>query len=218
MTPNGREAVRERFDRVAADWDSNPARIELARAVLEAIRKAVKLRPDMNVMDFGAGTGLVTIGLLPYVHSITAVDASGEMLRVLDQKLHSLGVDNVRILHCDIATTPLPAAEFDLIVSSMVLHHIPNVSGAIMRLKPAIRPGGCIALADLDSEDGTFHPDPTGVYHRGLDRAEVCRWLQDAGFVNVAACDAHLITRLSPNGKTRQYPVFLVTGKVAENA
>jgi hypothetical protein len=69
-----------------------------------------------------------------------------------------------------------------MIVSSMVLHHIPDVPETVRRLRPCLRPNGWIALADLDSEDGTFHPDPTGVCHHGLDRNEVCRWLQDAGF------------------------------------
>jgi len=207
------EDVRARFDRVAAEWDANPGRVLLARAVVESIRIAVALRPDMNAMDFGAGTGLVTLGLLPYVGNLTAVDASGEMLRVLDEKLKALGIGNVHTMLCDIAKTPMPAATFDLIVSSMVLHHIPDVSEALQRLRPCLRPGGWIALADLESEDGTFHSDSTGVYHHGFDRDEVCRWLQDAGFVDTTVREAHRIVRPSGDGRTREYPVFLVTGR-----
>ena len=206
--------VRERFDRVAAEWDANPSRVVLARAVVEAIRNAVKLRPDMNAMDFGAGTGLVTLGLLPYVRSLTAVDASVEMLRVLDQKLKALQVGNVRTLLCDISKTPLPVAEFDLIVSSMVLHHISDVPQALRQLRPCLRPGGWVALADLESEDGTFHADPTGVFHHGLDRDEVCRWLHDAGFIDTTAGEAHRIVRPSTDGQVHEYPVFLVTGRI----
>jgi len=187
----------------------------LARAVADAIQKAVALRPDMNVMDFGAGTGLVTLGLLPYVGNLTAVDASGEMLRVLDEKLKALRIGNVHTMLCEIGKTPLPVAEFDLIVSSMVLHHIPDVPETLHRLRPCLRLGGWIALADLDSEDGTFHSDSTGVYHHGLDREEVCRWLQDARFTDTTSREAHRMVRSSPDGQTRQYPVFLVTGRAA---
>jgi len=81
------DAVRTRFDRLAAEWDANPGRVAIAKAVTAAIRNAVTLRPDMVAMDFGAGTGLVTLGLLSDVGSLTAVDASGEMLRLLDEKL-----------------------------------------------------------------------------------------------------------------------------------
>ena len=213
MTDSGTEQVRARFDRVAAEWDANPGRVVLARAVADAIRNAVPLRPDMNVMDFGAGTGLVTLGLLPHVDRFTAVDASGEMLRVLDGKLKALRIGNVHTMLCEIGKTPLPVAEFDLIVSSMVLHHIPDVPEALRRLRPCLRPGGWIALADLDSEDGTFHSDSTGVYHHGLDRNEVYRWLQEAGFADTVAREAHRIVRSSADGQTRQYPVFLVTGR-----
>jgi len=211
----GIDDVRARFDRVASDWDANPGRITLAKAVVEAIRKAVPLRPDMNAMDFGAGTGLVTLGILPYVRSLTAVDASGEMLRMLDQKVKVLRMGNVHTLFCDITKTRLPVVEFDLIVSSMVLHHIPDVSQALRQLRPCLRRGGWIALADLDSEDGTFHPDPTGVFHHGLDHNEVRRWLQDAGFMDTMAREAHRIVRTSADGKMREYPVFLVTGRAA---
>ena len=206
--------VRARFDRVAAEWDSNPVRVVLARTVAEAIRKVVPLRHDIKAMDFGAGTGLVTLALLPYVASVTAVDASGKMLRVLDEKLKALGIGNVHTVLCETDKTPLPAAEFDLIVSSMVLHHIPDVSQTLHRLRPCLRPGGWIALADLDSEDGSFHPDPTGVFHHGLDRGEIRRWLQAAGFVDITAREAHRIVRPSAEGQPRQYPVFLITGRV----
>jgi len=213
MTESGTEQVRARFDRVAAEWDANAGRVVLARAVADAIRKAVTLHPDMNAMDFGAGTGLVTLALLPHVAGVAAVDASGEMLHVLDQKVKALHIGNVHTMLCEIGKTPLPVAEFDLIVSSMVLHHIPDVPQAIRTLRPCLRPGGWIALADLDSEDGTFHSDPTGVYHHGLDRVEVCRWLRDAGFTDTAAREAHRITRNAPDGTVREYPVFLVTGR-----
>jgi tRNA (cmo5U34)-methyltransferase len=215
MDNNDTEDVRARFNRVAASWDSNPGRVSLALAVKQAIRNAVKLRPDMKVMDFGAGTGLVTLGLLPYVGSLTAVDASVEMLKVLDQKLKALQAGNVRTLLCDIAKTPLPVAEFDLIVSSMVLHHIRAIAQAFRKLRPCLRPGGWIALADLDTEDGTFHADPTGVFHHGFDRNDICQWLKEAGFVETSSRVAHRIVRPAADGVMHEYPVFLVTGRTA---
>jgi len=205
--------VSSRFDSVATEWDTNPVRVALAKAVVEAVRNAVRPRSDASAMDFGAGTGLVTLGLSPYVGSLLAVDSSSEMLRVLDLKLQALEAGNVRTQHCDIADAALPAASFDLIVSSMVLHHIPDVPQVIRRLRPALRTGGWIALADLETEDGTFHTDSTGVYHRGFDHDAVCRWLRDSGFTDTTASEAHRIIRAEPGGTKREYPVFLVTGR-----
>jgi ubiquinone/menaquinone biosynthesis C-methylase UbiE len=213
MTP-GIDEVRARFDRVAAGWDNNPARVALAKGVTEAILKAVPVSPEAEVLDFGAGTGLLTLGLLPSVARLTAVDASGEMLRVLSDKLHSLGIANVETLHCDISKDPLPEAKYSLVVSSMALHHVQDVPHTLLLLRRSLRPGGWIALADLDSEDGSFHPDPTGVFHNGFDRRKFCGWLEVAGFEGVTARDAYVMKRMSDSGAAREYPVFLACGQV----
>lgn len=213
MTTNGIAEVRARFNRVAAGWDSNPARVELARGVAEAIQKAVPISPDMEILDFGAGTGLLTLGLLPYVAHITAVDASDEMLRVLADKLRALGIGNVETRHCDIGKEPLPDAQYSLVVSSMVLHHIVDVPRTLSLLRRCLRPGGWIALADLDSEDGSFHPDPAGVFHKGFDHGQMHKWLEGAGFGEVDVRDAYRMVRSQPAGTSREYPLFLVTGR-----
>jgi len=206
---------RARFDRMAAEWDGNPMRVNLARAVVNTIRATVPLHAEMRALDFGAGTGLVTLGLLPCVAEVTAVDASAEMLRVLDEKLRAQHISQVQTLSCDISRTPLPANQFDLVVSSMVLHHLPDVASVLQRLRPCLRPSGWIALADLDTEDGSFHADMTGVYHQGLDRGAVCHWLEQAGFSAVAAHDAHRITRAAADGSAKEYGIFLITGRAA---
>jgi 2-polyprenyl-3-methyl-5-hydroxy-6-metoxy-1,4-benzoquinol methylase len=180
---------------------------------VEAIRAAVPLRADMAAMDFGAGTGLVSLGLLPEVGEVTAVEASGEMLRVLGLKVTSLGASNLRMLECDVGVAALPRGRFDLIVSSMVLHHLPDVATVPRHLRPSLRPGGWIALADLDSEDGTFHADPTGIFHHGFERAAVCRWLEETGFAEASAREAFRITRPGSDGVLRTYTVFLVTAR-----
>lgn len=200
--------VAARFDRAAGQWDSNPGRIALAKAVAGAIRKAIPLHSGMQMLDFGAGTGLLTLALQPYVGAITAVDTSTQMLRAMEEKLAALRIVNVKTVHADIARAPLPVAAFDVVVSSMVLHHIRDVLAALARLRPCVRPGGWIAVADLDAEDGSFHSDATGVYHRGFERPTVGAWLEQAGFAGAKTCDAHRIDR-----DGRQYGVFLATAR-----
>jgi 2-polyprenyl-3-methyl-5-hydroxy-6-metoxy-1,4-benzoquinol methylase len=185
----------------------------MASVIVEAIRESVPLSATMRVLDFGAGTGLVSLGLLPDVQEVTALDASGEMMRVLDEKVTALGIGNVHTLHCDITKSALPFEQYDLIVSSMVLHHLPDVASVLLRLRPALRSGGWIALADLDTEDGSFHSDMTGVYHCGFDRATVCRWLEEAGFTETASRESHRMVRPDADGVLRTYPIFLVTAR-----
>jgi len=202
-----------RFDDKAVEWDANPARVTLARAVAAAIREAVPLQSNMAVMDVGAGTGLVSLALLPFVREITAVDASSGMLGVLEEKARALGITNLHALQGDVAKAELPLGRFDLVVSSMTLHHLPDVPLVLLRLRSLLREGGWLALADLDVEDGTFHADPAGIYHHGFARETVCRWLEAAGFADTASREAYRITRPGSDGVLRTYPVFLVTAR-----
>ncbi len=72
-----------------------------------------------------------------------------------------------------------------------------------------LRPGGRVALADLDREDGTFHkPEITDVHHLGFERGDIRAQLLNAGFEGIEDATAFVHRR---NG--REYPVFLVTGR-----
>jgi len=64
----------------------------------------------------------------------------------------------------------------------MTLHHIKDVRGLLKRFHHALLPGGYIAIADLDKEDGRFHDNHDGVFHHGFDRDELGLLFAEAGF------------------------------------
>jgi tRNA (cmo5U34)-methyltransferase len=197
-----------RFDEIASTWEEEPRRLELARGVGEAIRRQVPLSADLEVLDFGCGTGLLTLSLQPLVGRVTAADASAGMLEELRKKIRARQWTNVEAVLLD-PKAPLGLdRRFDLIVSSMALHHVPDLGELFPRFHDLLREGGRIALADLDREDGSFHDDARGVYHLGFDRDDVVSLLTRAGFDSLAATTA-TVTRK----EDREYPVFLVTGR-----
>jgi cyclopropane fatty-acyl-phospholipid synthase-like methyltransferase len=61
------------FDAEAASWDRNPGRVKVAYDIAEAISDEKILTPDMDILEFGCGTGLLTVLLSPRVHSVTCV-------------------------------------------------------------------------------------------------------------------------------------------------
>ena len=197
------------FDARAQTWDDDPRRRKLAESVFAALERAVPLRADMAALDYGAGTGLLTLALAARVRRVLAVDSSAGMLAVLAGKARDGGFANVETLHADFAKDPLPAGPFDLVASAMTLHHVADVADLLRKFFALLAPGGRIALADLDAEDGSFHgPNAAGVHHLGFDRAALARQCAAAGFADVRFSDA---ARNEKNGRT--YSVFLVAAR-----
>src|SRR6476661_5115904 len=153
------------FDERARDWDT-PDRIERAGEVAAAIRAAVPLSGDERLIDVGAGTGLLGLALVDDVGSVTLADPSAGMIEVANEKLAGGDLPTVHAVHHDLIADPAPAEPFDLAVSMLVLHHIEDTAAALAGVHALLAPGGRIALADLDSEDGTFHsPEAEGIHH-----------------------------------------------------
>lgn len=203
----------ERFNGIAASWDSDPHRTALARAVAAAILAAVPLTGKERALEFGCGTGLVTGLLAERVAHVLAVDSSSGMLEVLRGKLKALGIHNVELLEADLARG-VPEGPFDLVFSSMVLHHIEDVAGLLARVYGALAPRGHVAFADLVHEDGSFHAaDVQGVMHQGFEPAEFARWLERADFSDVQVHTIFRAPKLQPDGRTRYYPILLATAR-----
>lgn len=188
----------------AADWDSRPVPMQISEGVFAALAARVPLAPHLTVMDFGAGTGLVASRLAPHVGTILAVDISPAMLAQLAAKPELAGT--VEIVCRDLLEAPL-GRTVDLIVSAMAMHHVQDTGRLVRTLFAHLAPGGRIALADLDAEDGTFHPPGVeGVFHHGFVRAVLEGHLADAGFVDIAFATACQVRK-----EERRYPIFLVT-------
>ena len=69
-----------------------------------------------------------------------------------------------------------------------------------------------LLVADLDKEDGTFHPAGTTNIHTGFDRAELQKWVEAAGFENVTFSNAYQIKK-EVSGLEKIFPVFLMAAR-----
>jgi tRNA (cmo5U34)-methyltransferase len=205
------------FNIRAATWDENPQRVALSSAIVDVILKHIPLSKGMEVLDYGAGTGLVSLGLQPYVKSVVAADSAEEMLNKLNEKVLTGGIPNVRTILIDLEKNVIPELRFDVIVTSMVLHHIENVPGMISNLTKMIRPGGYLAIADLDSDDGEFHHDPTGVIHNGFERMYMEKLFADNQLTQVKTATAFKMTRDVKEKGMREFSIFLISGKNANH-
>lgn len=203
--------IRKDFDKEAEQWDANPGRVKLAADVAAAIIREIRLSAQMDVLDFGCGTGLLTLKLQPLVKTITGVDSSQGMLGVLQKKIERQELRNVRTRFVDFEKGAHAEGTYHLIVSSMTLHHVPDPAALFKEWFSLLRPGGQICFADLDTEDGSFHGDNTGVFHLGFDREELKQLLHDTGFCDARDATATTMIKEVPGQGDREFPVFLIT-------
>lgn len=206
-------AEKRDFDKAAASWDENPGRVKMAKDVAGAISRQVTLTRDMDIMDFGCGTGLLSIELLPLVRSVTGVDSSQGMLDIFDRKIAGLGLKNVRTMLVDLDRGDRLTGGYDLVVSSMTLHHVRGMETLFNQLYNATAPAGYLCIADLDPDDGLFHGDNTGVFHFGFDRDNMRKVFTKAGFDNLQDVTAAELMKPLRNGEMRRFTVFLITGQ-----
>ena len=196
-----------RFDERAATWDDDPAHVERAQVVARAIRDTLPLDPSVRLLEYGAGTGLVSQALRDTVGPITVADTSAGMRKVMEGKVAAGVIADARVWDLDLASAPLPASEerFDLIVTVLALHHLPRLEPVLSNFARLLAEGGHLAIVDLDEEDGTFHGDGFDGHH-GFDHGALADDLRKAGFTEVSFRRCHQILR---HGHI--YPLFLAT-------
>ncbi|NTU45296.1 MAG: class I SAM-dependent methyltransferase [Chlorobiaceae bacterium] len=211
---NGNWNSTEKFNNEAALWDSDPRRRALAEAVAAALIARCTPGKAMQALEAGCGTGLVTMAISPLVKQLTAIDTSQEMLSILQDKIRSLEVSNIETALLDLSSPSVTferEQSFDLIYSSMTLHHIRDTAGFLCRIATLLAPGGTIAIADLEREDGHFHDNPDEEVHHGFDRTELTKLMNAAGLQDVSFDTIYTVSKKSSEGKTTEYPVFLCT-------
>jgi len=201
------------FDTQARQWDENPMFRERGQIIAEAIRKAVPLHRHMSALDYGCGTGLLSFPLKDELGTILMADSSSGMLDVVAGKIAAQGVGNMTPVKLDLLVDPPPAQHFDLIVTSMTLHHVPDTDYILRIFHGLLKPGGYLCIADLDKEDGSFHGPEIDVHH-GFDQAELSLRAAQAGFADMQFQTVFSIAKEGETG-TRDYPVFLMTARRA---
>jgi tRNA (cmo5U34)-methyltransferase len=205
--------TENRFDTAAINWDNEKRRIELAKAISSRIA-LLPLHAGMRAMEYGCGTGLVGLDLAGRLASLVAADSSPGMLESIKAKINDMGIRNVFPRLLDLHRDDCEQEVFDLIFSAMTLHHLTDVGSILGKIYHCLKPGGIIALADLDEEDGSFHQDnPEGVMHHGFNRKKLAGDLERLGFTAVQASTVHTIRKKNSQGDERSFPVFLMAAK-----
>ena len=200
------------FDERAAERDS-PEHVARAEAAADEFVASVPIQAGTRAIELGAGTGLLGLAIRERVGpgrltELVLTDPSVGMLQVADGKIRDLELAGVATVRWALGADPAPpGAPFDLALSLLMLHHAEDTEAALRAVRGLLAPGGRVALADLDTEDGSFHTaEAEGIHHHGFDRERLRTLAERAGFEEVAFGSDGAMER-----EGRTYPLFLLT-------
>ena len=142
--------MEHHFNHKAESFDS-PKNKFLADLIRQEVKNQVVDFSDKHILDFGGGTGLVSLPLAKQSGSVTLLDISEKMLEQAHLKVEKQGIENVQLLERDLLLNPLNQL-FDIIVVSRVLHHVPNVEETL-----AMFEAGRLFIADFVKTDINQH-------------------------------------------------------------
>lgn len=166
--------MKHDFNHKAETFDS-PKNIFLANLVCQAVEAQIDLLSDKKILDFGGGTGLLALPLAQQAKSVTLVDISEKMLEQARLKAEQQDIKNIQILEQDLLANPLEQ-QFDLIVVSRVLHHMPDLDATLAMFYHHLRENGQVLIADFVKTDTNHH---------GFDLAELETKLAQFGFSSI---------------------------------
>ena len=187
-------------------WDS--IHRERSKAIAKDLLKRMPMNPGMIALDYGAGTGILSALLSDKFSEITLMDIDPEMIETIKEIASKYNLKNFHPVLFDLGQSPYQTKTFDCIFTQMVLHHIPNIELLLNRFYELLNPGGHLAIAELYSEDGSFHGKGfTG--HNGFDVKILKQELERIGFVDITSEQCFTMSR-TQNGVVREYPIFLL--------
>ncbi|MDO5077340.1 class I SAM-dependent methyltransferase [Corynebacterium sp.] len=193
------------FNENAFQWDT-PERLRRANILAERIREHWGTNELTTVLEFGCGTGAISYALGDRAENFLGFDTAEKMLSIYRQKADSSRHRAVENL------ADVGAGTVDAVVTSMVLHHVPDVPDTLATLAEKLRPGGLLTVIDLDARCEFFHQDmDVEVFHHGFDREEFSGSLRAAGLVVQRMETMVEAVKALKDGTEHPYSMFIVT-------
>ncbi|EST07171.1 Methyltransferase type 11 [Kalmanozyma brasiliensis GHG001] len=223
-TPNY-SVGNDRFDAEAATWDSKPEVVESSRLCLRTLlHHSPKYVPSLgsaSVLEIGCGTGLLTVPLAEHVGSVLALDTAKGMIGMLNAKVATQGLGEkvtakVKLLE-NAEDDVLERKKFDLVVSHLVFHHVPDMRQLVAVMLDTLKQGGRVWISDFE-DDGpqaeAFHPKDkhAGVERHGLKAQEMEGIMIQAGFKDVEVFESFRMDKEVESGGTQAFPFLAITG------
>lgn len=200
------------FDKIAHDWDKNQITIKRTHAIASELRKVINLKNGQTALEYGAGTGLLSLALKDLFSEIILMDSSIEMLFVITEKLAEENINNLIPFYFDLEKEDYTIKTFDFIFTQMTLHHVVDIDKIISKFYKLLNQGGKFAVVDLYKEDGTFH-ERVFNGHFGFHPEDLVKVFEKSGFKEISHKPCFEIRKTEGLNEGKSYPLFLLIGK-----
>lgn len=200
------------FNTEAINWD-NEKRVRRANIIANEILKELQIKDDNTALEFGCGTGLVSFNLYDKFKHITLVDTSKGMIDTLKSKIQDSEITNMTALQILQNIELAVEDKYDVIYTSMALHHVNDVSATLNSLYKLLKNEGYICIIDLIEDDGSFHKSEKDFHgHNGFNQNELKNLLTEVGFRDVKSNVFYEDYKIIDDTKIN-YSLFIMVGK-----
>lgn len=129
------------WDRMAERYSRSPVSDEVSyQEKLRVTREY--FRPEMNVLEFGCGTGSTALTHAPYVKHIQATDISTKMIEIAQRKADAENIENVSFEKVSLDALALQDGSMDAVMGMSILHLLADKEAAIAKVLKMLKPGG----------------------------------------------------------------------------
>ncbi len=136
------------WDNTAEQYSKQPIADEAAyQKKLQVTQKYFK--PDMEVLEFGCGTGSTAIAHAPYVKHIQAIDFSSKMIEIARSKAIANKIENVTFEQLTIDELSVGDRTLDVVLALNILHLVENKEELIAKVYKMLKPGGVFVTSTV---------------------------------------------------------------------
>ncbi|MEH6651951.1 MAG: methyltransferase domain-containing protein [Motiliproteus sp.] len=129
------------WNRIADSYAKKPISDEVSYQQKLTITQQY-LHPEMNVLEFGCGTGSTAIVHAPYVKEYQAIDVSPKMIEIAQRKQTAATIDNLTFINAAIEELPVADESLDAVLGMSILHLLNDRDEAIGEVYRMLKPGG----------------------------------------------------------------------------
>lgn len=136
------------WDKIAEKYSKQPISDEAS------YQKKLKVtqeyfNPKMEVLEFGCGTGSTAIIHAAYVKHIRAIDISGNMIAIAQDKAKAQNIDNVTFEQLTIEELKVEDCTYDAVLGLSILHLLENKEEVIAKVYKMLKPGGIFITSTM---------------------------------------------------------------------